>query len=37
MSGLKYWLWLTGLKGMDAVSTLTVLDHFTTPERAYYA
>ncbi len=37
MSGLKYWLWLTSRKGMDPVSALTVLDHFTTPERAYYA
>lgn len=37
MSGLKYWLWLTSRKGMDAPSTLAVLDHFITPERAYYA
>ena len=37
MSGLKYWLWLTSRKGMDPVSALTVLDHFITPERAYYA
>ena len=36
MSGLKYWLWLTSRKGMDAPSALTVLDHFITPERAYY-
>ena len=36
MSGLKYWLWLTSRKGMDPVSALTVLDHFITPERAYY-
>ena len=36
MSGLKYWLWLTSRKGMDPVSVLTVLDHFITPERAYY-
>ena len=37
MSGLKYWLWLTSRKGMDPVSALSVLDHFITPERAYYA
>ena len=37
MSGLKYWLWLTSRKGMDPISALTVLDHFITPERAYYA
>ena len=37
MAGLKYWLWLTSRKGMDAASALAVLDHFVTPERAYYA
>lgn len=37
MAALNYWLWLTSRKGMDAASVLTVLDHFITPERAYYA
>ena len=37
MSALKYWLWLTSRKGMDASSALAVLDYFVTPERAYYA
>ena len=37
MASLKYWLWLTSRKGMDPVSALTVLDHFVTAERAYYA
>ncbi len=37
MAGLKYWLWLTTRRGMDAASALTVLDYFITPERAYYA
>ena len=37
MAALKYWLWLTSLKGMGAAGALTVLDHFVTPERAYYA
>lgn len=37
MASLKYWLWLTSRKGMDAPSALAVLDHFVTPERAYYA
>ena len=37
MAALKYWLWLTSLRGMDSVGALTVLDHFLTPERAYYA
>ena len=37
MAALKYWLWLTTRRGMDPASALTVLDHFATPERAYYA
>lgn len=37
MASLKYWLWLTSRDGMDAASSLRVLDHFLTPERAYYA
>lgn len=37
MAELKYWLWLTSRKGLGAVGALTVLDHFTTPERAFYA
>lgn len=37
MASLKYWLWLTSRSGMDAASSLRVLDHFLTPERAYYA
>ncbi len=37
MSELKYWLWLTTRKGMDSGKALAVLDHFLTPERAYYA
>lgn len=37
MTSLKYWLWLTTRKGMDASCALLVLDHFVTAERAYYA
>jgi len=37
MSAVKYWIWLSTRKGVDSVSALTVLDHFITPERAYYA
>ena len=37
MSGLKYWLWLTTRRGLNAAGVLTVLDYFVTPERAYYA
>ena len=37
MASLKYWLWLTGLKGMGAPAALRLLDWFVTPERVYYA
>lgn len=37
MSELKYWLWLTTRNGLSPAGALTVLDHFSTPERAYYA
>ncbi len=37
MAELKYWLWLTTRKGLGPAGALTVLDHFSTPERAYYA
>lgn len=36
MTELKYWLWLTTRKGLGPAGALTVLDHFITPERAYY-
>lgn len=36
MAALKYWLWLTSRRGIDSAAALTVLDHFLTPERAYY-
>lgn len=36
MAELKYWLWLTTRKGLGAAGALTVLDHFVTPERAFY-
>lgn len=36
MAELKYWLWLTTRKGLGPVGALSVLDCFTTPERAYY-
>lgn len=36
MAELEYWLWLTTRKGLGAVGALTVLDHFITPERAFY-
>ena len=37
MAAIKYWLWLTSLKDFGAVSAMRVLDHFVTPERAFYA
>lgn len=36
MAELKYWLWLTTRKGLGAAGALMVLDHLTTPERAFY-
>ena len=36
MADLKYWLWLTTRKGLGPAGALAVLDHFSTPERAYY-
>jgi len=36
MAGLQYWIWLTTRRGLSPAGALTVLDHFTTPERAYY-
>lgn len=37
MASIKYWLWLTNLKGFGAAGAMRVLNHFATPERAYYA
>ena len=37
MSALKYWLWLTGRRGLGNAGALRVLAHFVTPERAFYA
>ena len=36
MADLKYWLWLTTRRGLGAAGALTVLDHFITPERAFF-
>ena len=36
MADLQYWLWLTTRKGLGAAGVMAVLDHFTTPERAFY-
>lgn len=37
MASLKYWLWLTTRKGFSNISILGLLDHFGTPEAAYFA
>lgn len=37
MSSLKYWLWLSALRGVGSAMKLRILDHFGTPESAYYA
>ena len=37
MAALKYWLWLSTRKGVRPEQTGRLLEHFGTPERAYYA
>jgi len=37
VSALKYWTWLTSRRGIGAAGAMTVLNHFATPELAYYA
>ena len=37
MSNLKYWLWLTRRKGLPGSDQLRVLEHFGSPEGAYFA
>ena len=37
MSTLKYWLWLSGRKGLAPRDSLLVLGHFGSPEAAYFA
>lgn len=37
MSELKYWLWLTLLRGVPNSTITTLLDHFGTPEKVFYA
>lgn len=37
MSALKYWLWLATRKGVGVQGIHAVLDHFGTPERAFFA
>ena len=37
MSQLKYWVWLSSLSGVGAVTALTLLRHFGTPENVFSA
>lgn len=37
MAGLKYWLWLATRKRLGLQGMHRVLEHFGTPERAYFA
>ena len=37
MAALKYWIWLTMRRGMTPLQTFRLLDHFGTPEAAYFA
>lgn len=37
MSNLKYWLWLTGRKGLAGQNGIRVLNHFGSPERVYFS
>ena len=37
MSGLKYWVWLSCLKGLKNQTRLALLRHFGSPEDIYYA
>ena len=37
MSALKYWIWLTQLRGLGNQTRLALLRHFGTPEDIFYA
>lgn len=37
MSELRYWLWLTGRRGVSGQGLMELLSHFGTPESAYFA
>jgi len=37
MSSLKYWVWLSSLSGIGAVTASRLLNHFGTPEAVYNA
>ena len=37
MSALKYWLWLTELRGLGNQARLALLRRFSSPEDVFYA
>lgn len=37
MAGVKYWVWLTGVRGLSNRSKLLLLEHFGSPEGIYFA
>lgn len=37
MTAIKYWLWLTSIKGVPNQIRLSLLDHFGSPERIFMA
>ena len=37
MSGLKYWLWLSTLRGIGARTAQTLIEYFDTPKDVYFA
>jgi len=37
VAGLKYWLWLSGCRGLSTREKLLLLEHFGSPEGVYYA
>ncbi len=37
MSGIKYWLWLRNLQGLNNRACLRLWTHFSSPEHIYYA
>ena len=37
MSALKYWIWMTELRGLGNQTRLALLRHFGSPEDVYYA
>ena len=37
MANLKYWLWLSGRRGLAGQNMMRVLNHFGSPESVYFS